>query len=198
MATQDSSLYIRSMSDDTWKVCSICKKGLPFEGAYYVCSVSTCQRKRTGLVFCSPQCFDAHLPMMRHRDAWAEQATAPSRAAAQAEADVEAKEQRSSSAPVRRSDAASPPPAAASAPPAAPSASTQRVGDGEVLVVVSKLKKFIREQSGMNTSDNIVNVLSRHLRELSIQALRAAAADGRKTVFDRDFEAALKRWRGSG
>lgn len=187
MARFWSSLYIRPMSDETWKACSICKTPLPYEARYYICSVSTCQRKRTGFLFCSPQCFDAHLPMMRHRDAWAEQATAPTRAQALAAAEAEAAESEA-----QRNAAAKSRAVATSVGARAPA-----IDDGEVLVVVSKLKKFIRDQSGMNTSDNITSVLSRHLRELSVQALRVAAADGRKTVFDRDFEAALKKLSGN-
>lgn len=63
-----------------WKKCSICKKELGFGTVYNVCSVSTCNRKRTGLVFCSVECWDAHLGMARHRDAWAEDRTAPTKA----------------------------------------------------------------------------------------------------------------------
>src|SRR5687768_14049522 len=81
-----------ALSNNGWKVCSICKKELPFESQYYLCSVSTCQRKRTGLYFCSPACFEAHLPMMRHRDAWAEVAKAPTRAQAAAEAAADKEE----------------------------------------------------------------------------------------------------------
>jgi hypothetical protein len=55
------------------------------------------------------------------------------------------------------------------------------------LVVVSKLKAFVRARSGMNTSDNVVGVLSDHLRELCGEAIRNAARDGRRTVMDRDF-----------
>jgi hypothetical protein len=60
-----------------WRKCSICKKEIPFGSVYNVCSVSTCNRKRTGLVFCSVECWDAHLGMARHREAWAEDRTAP-------------------------------------------------------------------------------------------------------------------------
>lgn len=170
-----------ALSNNGWKVCSICKKELPFESQYYLCSVSTCQRKRTGLYFCSPACFEAHLPMMRHRDAWAEVAKAPTRAQAAAEAAAEREEQETTENEAKRRVVA----------PAAVTAASDSTD--EVLVVVSKLKKFIRDQSGMNTSDNVVGVLSRHLRELSIQALRVAAADSRKTVMDRDFEVVLKK-----
>ena len=58
----------------------------------------------------------------------------------------------------------------------------------EVLIVVSKLKKYIRARSGMNTSDAVVPVLSDHLRRLCDEAVANATRDGRKTVMDRDFK----------
>lgn len=64
-------------SDGVWKRCSICKKDIRFGATYYVCNVSTCNRKRTGLTFCSVECWDGHLGMARHRESWAEERTAP-------------------------------------------------------------------------------------------------------------------------
>ena len=61
-----------------WKRCSSCKKPIAFRALYWVCNVSTCNRKRTGLTFCSVSCWDAHTPMMNHRESWAEERTAPS------------------------------------------------------------------------------------------------------------------------
>src|SRR4051812_41796309 len=63
-----------------FRLCSSCKKELAFESTYYVCSVSTCNRKRMALTFCSLPCFEAHVPTVRHREAWAEQMRAPTRA----------------------------------------------------------------------------------------------------------------------
>lgn len=57
----------------------------------------------------------------------------------------------------------------------------------EVLVVVSKVKKYIKEQSGMNTSDGVAGVISERVRELCNQAIENARSDGRKTVKDRDI-----------
>ncbi len=180
------------MADEsTWRQCNICKTPIAYQAKYYVCSVSTCNRKRTGLIFCSMPCFDAHLPMMRHRDAWAEEERAPTReqalAAERAEQEQEAAEQRS---PGSAGDAAAPVRRMASAP--------VDTSDPEVLVVVSKLKKFIKTTSGMNTSDTVFPVLSKHLRELSVAALRQAAAEGRKTVLDRDFIAVLRPGKDAG
>lgn len=57
----------------------------------------------------------------------------------------------------------------------------------EVLVVVSKLKNYIREASGMNTSGAVADVLSDMVRTLCDEAIERAKNDGRKTVMDRDF-----------
>ena len=58
----------------------------------------------------------------------------------------------------------------------------------EVLVVVSKLKNYIKTASGMSTSGNVAPKLSDAIRRLCNQAIEHARNDGRKTVMDRDFE----------
>lgn len=63
--------------EQSWRVCSICRKPIGFDRIYYQCSVSTCNRKRTGLFFCSIECWSGHLPTARHRDAWAEEHRSP-------------------------------------------------------------------------------------------------------------------------
>ena len=62
-----------------WKRCSSCKKPMNYSTKYWVCNVSTCNRKRTGLAFCNVSCWDAHVPMMNHRESWAEERKAPTR-----------------------------------------------------------------------------------------------------------------------
>ncbi len=62
---------------DFWRRCSSCKKPIPYKTKYWVCNVSTCNRKRTGLAFCGVSCWDAHVPMMNHRESWAEERKAP-------------------------------------------------------------------------------------------------------------------------
>jgi histone H3/H4 len=59
--------------------------------------------------------------------------------------------------------------------------------DTEILVVVSKLKNYIKTASGMNTSGNVAPAVSRLVRQLCDQAIERARKDGRKTVMDRDF-----------
>ena len=58
----------------------------------------------------------------------------------------------------------------------------------DVLVVVSKMKAYVKARSGMNTSDGVTDVLSAKIRKLCDAAIEVANADGRKTVMDRDFK----------
>jgi histone H3/H4 len=159
-----------------WRRCSSCKTEIGFGRPYWVCSVTTCNRDRTGLVFCSDNCWEAHVPVMRHREAWAVEKRAPSGPNAGL-APAPATPPAPASAPKR---ASAPPPRASSAP----AAELER----EILVVASKLKAYVRARSEMSTSDKVMDVLSDRLRALCDQAIRKAAADGRKTVLERDFK----------
>lgn len=58
----------------------------------------------------------------------------------------------------------------------------------ETLVVVSKLKAYIKSAAGMNTSGNVAPKLSAIIRSLCDRAVENAKNDGRKTVMDRDFD----------
>ena len=62
----------------------------------------------------------------------------------------------------------------------------------EILIVVSRFKKFLKESRGMSTSDGVMPVLSDHLRYLADQAAQRAERHGRRTVLDRDMMEALK------
>lgn len=162
-----------------WKHCSTCKKEIPFRARYHACNVSTCNRGHTALAFCSVDCWDSHVPLLRHRDAWAVEQTAPSREEWQREQAEEAAAQE------RREARASAPPASVTPTP------LPHVPPGDlphdVLIVVSKLKAYVRARSGMNTSDGVVDVLSDKVRALCDAAIEKAAQAGRKTVLDRDF-----------
>lgn len=57
----------------------------------------------------------------------------------------------------------------------------------EVLVVVSKLKTYIKSAADMNTAGNVAPKLSEVIRKLCDQAIENAKNEGRKTVMDRDF-----------
>lgn len=57
----------------------------------------------------------------------------------------------------------------------------------DVLVVTSKVKKFIKEQGQMNTSAETVDILSKAVEALCRRGIESAKADGRKTVMARDI-----------
>ena len=276
---------------ETWLVCSepSCRTAIEFGARHWVCSVSTCNRSRTRLVFCSVTCWDAHLGEARHRDAGAIEARAPSKDAWQRELASEPAP-RPAPAPPRQTPAqgtrpaqpashrgivkfvtppegvpirrepqpannragivkfvtppegvpvrpaqsfetpepvqprsgpaatpdsvqprSGPAPTPDSVQPsrvvvAAPPAPARRVVgetspvlaatmegvhladivDRDMLIVISKLKKYIKDRSGMNCSDAVAEVLSDHVRVICDDSIRAAARDERKTVLDRD------------
>ena len=170
MSTEEPRDYFRS--------CNICKKRIEYGATYYRCSVSTCNSKRFPFHLCSLDCFSAHAPEARHRDAWAEPEKAPTRA--QEEARVAEENAQNVAAEERRV--------------------ARMVGVGalpegllpgapkDVLIVVSKLKAYVKARSEMNTADNVIEALSDHLRVLCDRAIEKARTSGRKTIMDRDFD----------
>ena len=199
---------------ETWLKCTECKNDIPYGGRHYLCSVSTCKRSKMRLVFCSVVCWDSHLSTVRHREAWAEDAVAPTKEAwarELAEQDTEPRKdtppqgvRSPAPAPVVRSATPSP----ASPPPqvvrrvvgdASPGVAAQLEGvklsevtDKDILIVVSKMKKYIKDRSGFNCSDAVAEYLSDHVRLVCDEAIRAAARDERKTVLDRDVPRARR------
>ena len=135
------------------------------------------------LVFCSVPCWDSHLATLRHREAWAVEAHAPRNAGEAAEAAASAPGPATEPAPMHVP--VEPPARRVVVPPPAP-ASLVQVGEDDVLIVVSRMKKYIRERSQLSTSDGVADALSVHVRALCDEAIRAAVEAGRKTVLDRD------------
>jgi hypothetical protein len=199
---------------ETWLLCSACRNDIAFGSKYFQCSVSTCNRARMRLVFCSVVCWDSHVATLRHRDAWAEDKIAPTRQAWEREQASEPAEARPTPAAPRPAPAApitrpastavaspigaggptrrvvgEPAPAPAPAPsgtPAGGGVHLNDIVDRDMMIVVSKLKKYIKDRSGMNCSDAVAEVLSDHVRVLCDDSIRAAGRDERKTVLDRD------------
>jgi histone H3/H4 len=165
-----------SMSDGIFKICNNCKKPIPYGAIWWACSVSTCNRGKTAMYFCSVDCVDSHAPVMRHRSYWAEERKAPTEAEARAEAEAEAAAEREKA---ERAEAAR------RRVVSIDSRGTAEL-PREILVVASRLKAYVRERAEMNTSDAVMEKLSDHLRALVEVAIRNAAEDGRKTVLDRD------------
>jgi hypothetical protein len=172
---------------ETWLKCSACKNAIPFNSTHWVCSVSTCNRLRTRLVFCTVSCWDSHVAVLRHRDAWAVEARAPSKDAWEREL----AEHPPDPEPVRVAPAVPVVRRVVGEAPSAPIATSsavhlQEVVDRDVLIVVSKLKKYIKDRSGMNCGDAVMDVLSEHVRAICDESIRTAARDERKTVLERD------------
>jgi len=203
---------------ETWLKCSACRSDIAFGTKYFQCSVSTCNRARTRLVFCSVPCWDSHVATLRHRDAWAEDKIAPSKVAWERELADQPPEPPRAPAPPRPTGAApapAPRPAPVIAAPASPASGPTRrivgepppapapapagmlalqdVADRDILIVVSKLKKYIKDRSGMNCSDSVAEVLSDHVRAIADESIRAAGRDERKTVLDRDVPRVPRR-----
>jgi histone H3/H4 len=191
---------------DTWLKCTECKTDIPYGGRHYLCSVSTCKRSKMRLVFCSVVCWDSHLSTVRHREAWAEDAVAPSREAWQRElaaqaADAEPRRTEPSPHGVRppSSNPATVAPSRRVVGDASPQVAAQLEGlklsdvtDKDILIVVSKMKKYIKDRSGFNVSDAIAEGLSDHVRLICDDAIRNAARDERKTVLERDVPRARR------
>ena len=57
----------------------------------------------------------------------------------------------------------------------------------DVLVVTSKVKKFIKEKSQCNTSAETIDILSKAVERLCDKGVERAKQDGRKTVMARDI-----------
>jgi len=223
---------------ETWLLCTACRTDIAFGSKYFQCSVSTCNRARMRLVFCSIVCWDSHVATLRHRDAWAEDKIAPTRMTWERELASQSPEparqplgapRPAAPAPstVRPSPGTGPVAQPAMARPAQPglpprfstpptgvpttasmgarrivgevtstAPNTAGTSDGAVhlndivdrdmMIVISKLKKYIKDRSGMNCSDAVAEVLSDHVRVLCDDSIRAAGRDERKTVLDRD------------
>jgi histone H3/H4 len=183
-----------------WKRCSSCKKELGFGAKYYVCSVSTCRGKRTGYVFCSVPCWDAHLGYANHRSAFAEDAHAPGKEEYLRMVATEGDDTAPRRLIVQGKpgvSTSSPPSSNSASPNAAPSIpaslSAQRVIDPdlanvETLVVVSKVKKLVKDLSEFNTSECAIDALTAQIASACKRAVENARTAGRRTVMGRDIK----------
>jgi hypothetical protein len=195
---------------ETWLKCTACKNPIAFGATHWVCSVSTCNRSNRRYVFCTVSCWDSHVAQERHRDAWAVEAKAPSKEGwdkelADSPGHVHAQPAKPAPAPAPRrvvGDASpttaavprvmDPDRAAQSAAGSTGNVTLTEVVDKDVLIVVSKMKKYIKDRSGMNCSDAVAELLSDHVRAICDDSIRAAARDERKTVLDRDVPKARR------
>jgi histone H3/H4 len=122
--------------------------------------------------------------MLRHREAWAEEQKSPTE---REWADEQAREQQEAERAKAQADQTPITHAVTKEP-----RMSNEVPEvtKEVLVVVSKVKSYIRASSGMNTSDAVTEALSELVRNAADQAVAKAKSDGRKTVMARDIPGA--------
>lgn len=151
-----------------WRKCSVCKHEIAFSHKYYLCSVSSCTKQRAPVQFCSVTCWDSHNAVLNHKSAGADEYTSPSKMQWQAQ-----------EGGVRRRIVVS----------KSSSNDSQNSGEAsdDILVVVSKMKAYIKARADMNTSGDVSEVLSDYIRKECDRAIESAKADGRKTVMGRDF-----------
>lgn len=175
---------------DFYRKCSSCKKEIAWNTRHWVCSVSSCHRVGRELVFCTVSCFDAHVPVMNHKNAGAVERRSPAHAQAK-DPNRPLFEKPANTAQGPKNDAkaawidellGNPPANNQSATEAAKLAAPD-----EIWVVVSKVKAYIKDRSGMNTSDSVMKLLTQKLYIDIERSIRSARQNGRKTVLDRDF-----------
>ncbi len=151
-----------------WRKCSICKASIKFGQIYQQCNVSTCRKN----AYCSVDCWSVHVPVLNHKNAWAEEERAPK----------EGQEVR----PKRRIIVT---PKAENTPMADEKTHLNNQDiPKDILVVVSKLKAYIKARSDMNTSGEVADKLSDIIRQHVDQAINQARQSERITVMARDFK----------
>lgn len=158
------------MSKSFWRNCSSCKKEIPWQSPYYICSVSTCRQKKTDYAFCSVECWDQHIPIERHRS---DAVSAIEKRSPRADESAESPKRIVVSAKGTQSASFE-------------KAKLQPTGEVPTLVVVSKVKSYIADRSGMNCSASTMDALTERICQICDEAIQRAKADGRKTVMDRD------------
>ena len=149
------------MEQSYWRKCGTCKKEINWGATYQQCSVSSCRK----FAYCSVDCWSVHDSVMGHVSAGAHEERAPSSS--------------DESRPRRRIVSSSP----SSEGRTIPAGDFER----EVLIVASKLKKYVKDRHDLNTSGNVMERLSDLVRGLVDDAVIRARQEGRKTLMDRDF-----------
>lgn len=153
---------------NSWRNCSVCKNSIQQGTKYQKCSISSCRK----WAFCSVDCWDQHNVTMNHKSAWAEEETAPREKYNDGSAQERPRRRIVSSPKTPQNDLTS---------------SNDELPK-DILIVVSKLKAYIKAKADMNTSADVSEVLSKIVRRYCNDAIEQARQDGRKTVMGRDFK----------
>jgi len=155
------------MTQSFWRKCIVCKKEINFSTKYYKCSVTSCDKKRAPAQFCSVECWDVHRSIMSHKSAGADEYISPTKA------EWERLEQNEPKVRLIKE--------------VSQSESKGEFSSEDILVVVSKLKAYVKDSSDLNTSADVMPELSNIIRSICDKAVENAKKDGRKTLMARDF-----------
>ncbi len=161
------------MSEVVWRKCSSCKKGIPVQSTYYVCSVSSCSRKSAPVQFCTFDCWSVHNEVYNHRNAAAIEERAPG----SPDPAVESPAPQTVTRTAKSTTLSTPMPVAVKNDDV----------QTDILVVVSKVKKYIQDRSELNTAGDVAPALTKLITRVCDVAAANAVADGRKTVMARDL-----------
>lgn len=148
------------MEESFWRRCGTCKKEISWGGTYQKCSVSSCRK----YAYCSVDCWSLHDSVMGHMSAYAEEELAP-------KSDGEQRPKRRIVVSGEKST----------------SGGSLGGYEKDILIVASKLKKYVKDRHDLNTSGNVMDRLSYLVRQLVDDAVLSARQEGRKTLMDRDF-----------
>lgn len=155
------------MTQSFWRKCIVCKKEINFSTKYYKCSVTSCDKKRAPAQFCTVECWDVHRSIMSHKSAGADEYISPTKA------EWERLEQNEPKVRLIKEVSIS--------------GSKGEFSSDDILVVVSKLKAYVKDSSDLNTSADVMPELSNIIRSICDKAIENAKRDGRKTLMARDF-----------
>ncbi|MDH4467890.1 MAG: hypothetical protein QE271_07520 [Bacteriovoracaceae bacterium] len=164
---------MESNAHSYWRKCGSCKKEIAYQTTYQVCGIASCQK----FAYCSVDCWSLHNSILNHKSAWSEDRISPKK---------EESNFLAESAPptgVRRV-VITPPKSGQQTNPA----SAVTYSSDDILIVASKLKQFVKDKHDLNTSANVMKILSDHVRTFTDRAAMKAKSEGRKTLLDRDFE----------
>ena len=159
------------MMKEVWKSCSSCRKPIHYGQRRFICSVSTCQTTRHFPRFC-PSDAGTHVAVVNHRQRLGGEVYAPKEPPISARMPQGGGDSDELRARLMRQMAAD-----------------KKKGSEtkDVLIVASKLKKYIKDRADMNCSADVLEALSDVVRLAANDAIDRARVDGRKTVKARDF-----------
>ncbi len=153
------------MDQNYWRKCNVCKNEINFSTKYQKCSVTSCDKKRAPAQFCSVDCWGVHSTTLNHKSAWAEEYHSPSKSEWESTPKVRIVSSKNSS--LNQASSSNAP--------------------EDILVVVSKLKAYVKASADLNTSADVSEALSHIIRRECDRAIENAKADGRKTLMGKDF-----------